>query len=82
MCDFLEIFLVFVAGLVGLGLTLFLLFTGIYVLIDRPSCLATGTALQLKTEWGFWSGCIITLKDGQKLTSNQFNNYYRVNQKQ
>ena len=55
---------------------------GVYSLTGPPSCYNIGKSLGLKTEWGFWQGCIYTLKNGTKLTESQFNKYYRVNQDQ
>lgn len=50
--------------------------------VNYESCKQESFMLKLKTEYGFWEGCVVTLKDGQKLNQDQFDNYYRINEVQ
>lgn len=56
--------------------------TGIVTVFSYKGCEQEASLVHLKTDWGFFEGCVVTLKDGQVLTQDQFDNYYRVNQKQ
>lgn len=41
------------------------------VAVDKTQCKATGGALGYKTEWHFFTGCIVTKPDGNKVLLKQ-----------
>lgn len=48
-----------------------LVMTGISVFTDTAQCSATGNALGYKTEWHYFTGCIVTKPDGSKVLLKQ-----------
>ena len=40
--------------------------------LSRPTCYATGNAMNLEPDWGFWQGCIVTAEDGRKMLLDDY----------
>ena len=53
-----------------LGIVLILMI-GTSCTMEHIQCLQTGRALNYKTEWHYWTGCIVTKPDGNKVLLKQ-----------
>ena len=53
-------FMIFVMICVGLSVT-----------ADSTRCKEIGKVLNYKTEWNYWSGCVVTKPDGNKVLLKQ-----------
>ena len=47
------------------------LLVGFSAIVDSTRCSETGKALNYKTEWHYWSGCVVTKPDGNKVLLRQ-----------
>lgn len=68
--DFLSFLMAGVASLAALAVAAFVIFTGFSLVLDGPTCRARGAALGLETQWGYWTGCLVTIS-GQTLPMSE-----------
>ena len=47
------------------------LLVGFSAIADSTRCSETGKALNYHTEWHYWSGCVVTKPDGNKVLLRQ-----------
>lgn len=56
--------------IIFLGIVL-ILTIGVSCIMENIQCSQTGRALNYKTEWHYWTGCIVTKPDGSKVLLKQ-----------
>lgn len=59
--------------IIFLGIVLILII-GVSCIMDNIQCSQTGRALNYKTEWHCWTGCIVTKPNGSKVLLKQMRN--------
>jgi hypothetical protein len=58
LLEFAMICILVLACCIGIG-------AGIYAIVSPPSCNAATQEIGFPHKWGFWSGCMIEVEEGQ-----------------
>ena len=62
--------------IIFLGIVLILMI-GVSCIMENIQCSQTGKALNYKTEWHYWTGCVVTKPDRSKVLLKQMRDMER-----
>jgi hypothetical protein len=62
--------------IIFLGIVLILMI-GVSCIMENIQCSQTGGALNYKTEWHYWTGCVVTKPNGSRVLLKQMRDMER-----